>query len=119
MHFYGDRNRARRFYEKAREAEALAGTDPLEVFFLAVALGFRGDYALDEPGLHRWAERAYARIAAGSQQPERFLPDEGRGDIAPLEPLPGKTRLLIVSVLVSATAIVTLACFLLSVHLTL
>src|SRR5215475_802751 len=39
---YQERLRADRFYEKAQEAEALASTDPLEVFYLCVALGFRG-----------------------------------------------------------------------------
>jgi type VI secretion system protein ImpK len=115
---FRERLRAERFYERAQDAEALAGTDPLETFFLAVALGFRGRHADAGPGLQRWADRAYARIAAGSQQPERFLPDEVReGTVGPLRPLPGKTLLLGVSILVSATALVTLACFLISVHL--
>jgi type VI secretion system protein ImpK len=114
---YRERLRADRFYERAAEAERLAGTDPLETFFLAVALGFRGRLALDPAELRAWADRVYARIAASRTQPERFLPEEPRAGGSGLEPLPGKAMLLRTSVLVSVTAIVTLACFLLSVHL--
>lgn len=115
---FRERLRAERFYERAREAEALAGTDPLETFFLAVALGFRGRLHHDPAALRRWAEKAYHRIAAGSEHAERFLPDApADAPAGPLAPLPGKRTLLRVSVLVSVTALVTLACFLLSVHL--
>ena len=111
---YQERLRADRFYEVAHEAETLAGTDPLETFFLCVALGFRGRY-LDRPKeLETWAERAYNRIVAGSHQPEKFLPDD-TGPGAPLQPLSGKSVLLAASLLVSATALVTLACFVLAI----
>src|SRR5262249_19426289 len=73
---YQERLRADRFYEKAHEAEALPPTDPLETFYLGVALGFRGRY-IDSPAeLRKWADRVYHRIAAGSQQSDKFLPDD-------------------------------------------
>jgi type VI secretion system protein ImpK len=107
---YQERLRADRFFEVAHEAETLAGTDPLETFFLCVALGFRGRY-IDRPKeLERWAERAYNRIVAGNQQPDRFMHDD-TGPSAPLQPLSGKSVLLASSLLVSATALVTLTCF--------
>lgn len=106
-----------KFYEKAAEAERLSDTDPLEVFFLCVALGFQGKLAFSPPELRRWVERVYGRLAGGSQHPERFLPDDDRGSgLDELGPLPGQTRLLAASVLVSATALVTLAGFLLALH---
>ena len=107
---YQERLRADRFYEVAHEAETLAGTDPLETFFLCVALGFRGRYVDRPKELERWAERAYNRIVAGNQQPDRFMHDD-TGPGAPLKPLSGKWVLLASSLLVSATALVTLACF--------
>jgi type VI secretion system protein ImpK len=114
---FHERLRADRFFEKARDAEARASTNPLETFFLAVALGFRGRM-LDDAGVRAWADRVYARILAGSRQPERFLPDEPRdANLHELEPLPGKSLLLTVSALVSFTAIVTLVCFLIAVQL--
>jgi len=116
---YHERLRADRFFEKARDAEMLADTDPLETFYLCVALGFRGKYVDSVPEFHQWGERVYNRVVAGLKQPDRFLPDEPRdADRAPLQPLPGKTVLLAVSMLVSATVLVTLACFILAVHLT-
>ena len=116
---YRERLRADRFFEKAREAEALAGTDPLETFYLCVALGFRGRFAVEEPReLLKWGERAYARVLAGSRQPDRFLPDEAADlKLEALRPLPGKSVLLAVSILVSASVLTTLACFILAVHL--
>jgi type VI secretion system protein ImpK len=111
---YQERLRADRFYEKAQEAEALASTDPLEVFYLCVALGFRGRHAENPAELRRWAERVYNRIVAGSQQADKFLPDEPI-ERATLRPLPGPSILLAVSILVAITTLFTLACFVLAV----
>ncbi|MEO6810779.1 MAG: DotU family type IV/VI secretion system protein, partial [Isosphaeraceae bacterium] len=105
------------FYDKAREAESLTSTDPLEAFYLCVALGFQGKFGSNRLELQRWGERVYGRIASGGKPPERFLPDESR-EVEPIQPLPGKTVLLTVSILVSATALITLACFILAVHAT-
>lgn len=106
--YYHENLGGEKFYEKAEEAERLADTDPLEVFFLCVALGFQGRLGFSKADLRRWVERAYARIAGGAAHPDRFLPDDDRNAFAPLGPMPGKTRLLVASVLVSATALVTL-----------
>ena len=111
---YEERLRADRFYEVAHDAEALAGTDPLETFYLCVALGFRGRYVESPAELRKWAEKIYNRIVSGGQQPEKFLPDEPI-DREPLRPLPGPSMLLAVSILVSISALVTLACFVLAV----
>jgi type VI secretion system protein ImpK len=111
---YGERLRADRFYEKAHDAEALASTDALEVFYLCVALGFRGRHVDAPAELRKWTERIYNRIAAGSQQADKFLPDDAT-EYEPLRPLPGPSILLAVSVLVSITALFTLVCFVLAV----
>jgi type VI secretion system protein ImpK len=111
---YQERLRADRFYELAHEAETLAGTDPLETFFLCVALGFRGHYVDRPKELDGWVERVYNRIVAGSHQPDRFMADDSGRD-APLQPLSGKSVLLAASLLVSATALATLACFVLAI----
>ena len=111
---YQERLRADRFYEKAHEAEALATTDPLETFYLCVALGFRGRYVDSPVELRKWADRVYNRIAASSQQADKFLPDD-LTDRERLKPLPGQSILLAVSVMVSITALFTLACFVLAV----
>ena len=106
-----------KFFEKADEAERLNDTSPLEVFFLCVTLGFQGKLGFDKTQLRRWIERAYNRLAAANQAPERFLPDDADRDaLEPLGPLPGKTLLLRVSMLVSASALATLAGFLYAIQ---
>jgi type VI secretion system protein ImpK len=112
--YYGQRLRADLFYEKAREAEALAGTDPLEVFYLCVALGFRGQHVNSPGDLRKWADRVYNRIASGSTHPDKPFPDEATGGDE-IAPLPGPSLLLGASILVSLTALFTLACFVLAV----
>jgi type VI secretion system protein ImpK len=111
---YQERYRADKFFEKAAEAEALAETDPLETFYLCVALGFRGKHRDSPTELRRWGERVYNRIVAGGAQTDKFLPEEA-AERQPLRPLPGKAILLAVSVLVSITALFTLACFVFAV----
>jgi type VI secretion system protein ImpK len=111
---YQERLRADRFYEKAQEAEALASTDPLEVFYLCVALGFRGRHADNPAELRRWAERVYNRIVGGSQQADKFLPDEPI-ERTTLRPLPGPSILLTVSILVAITTLITLTCFVMAI----
>ncbi|WP_435020292.1 DotU family type IV/VI secretion system protein [Tundrisphaera sp. TA3] len=112
---YGKWEGGELFYEKAHEAERLAGTDPLEVFFLCAALGFQGRYAFDHPAYLAWVDRVYQRIAAGSPFPDRFLPDDAVPR-EPLAPLPGQSILLAVSILVSATVLATLAGLIVAVH---
>jgi type VI secretion system protein ImpK len=112
--FFGQRERADRFFELAHQAELLAGTDPLETFYLCVALGFRGKFADDPAGLKAWSERVYNRVVAGMNQPERFLPDVA-AEGGPPRPLPGQSILLAVSILVALTALFSVACFVVAV----
>jgi type VI secretion system protein ImpK len=114
---YRESAAAIRFFEKASEAEKRDSTDPLEVFFLCIALGFRGDLSSDEEEIRRWASRVHERITEGSKQPEQYIPEpplqqHERG----LRPLQGERLLLIVSLLVAVTAVVTLAGFISAVH---
>ncbi len=111
---YQERFRADKFFEKSHEAEGLAETDPLETYYLCVAMGFRGKHRDGQTELRRWGERVYNRIVAGGKQTDKFLPDEAV-ERQPLRPLPGTSILLAVSVLVSITWLVTLACFVLAV----
>ncbi len=116
--FYRERLRADRFFEKATEAASYSGTDALEVFYLCVALGFRGRLGDNPTSLKKWGEKVYGRVVAGNKQPERFLPDEPRDpDRDPLRPLPGKSLLFQVSVWVSVTSLVTTAFFILASRL--
>jgi type VI secretion system protein ImpK len=112
--YFRERNRAERFYEEADKALRLVNTDPIETFHLCVAMGFRGKYDDDPEGLFRWAQPVYRRVEAGCRQPDRFLPDE-QFDRKPLTPRSGPLVLLAVSLLVSLSALVTVAGFILAV----
>ena len=112
--YFRERNRAERFYEEADKALRLVNTDPIETFHLCVAMGFRGKHDDDLEGLFRWAQPAYQRAEAGSRQPDRFLPDE-QFDRELLSVRAGPTVLLAVSLLVSCSVVVTVACFVLAV----
>ncbi len=115
--FYRESSAAVRFYEKAVEAEKRDSTDPLETFFLCVALGFRGDLASDHEELRRWASRVHERVTEGAKHPEQYIPEPPASEQSrELSPLPGGRLLLVVSLLVCATAMVTLAGFIAAVH---
>jgi type VI secretion system protein ImpK len=113
--YYKDNHGGDKFYDRAEDALRLSGIDPLETFFLCVALGFQGKYATSKPDLKLWAERAYARITSGAPPSERYLPDEPRS-AGRIRPLPGKTILLTVSALAAGTMLATLVGFLLAAH---
>jgi type VI secretion system protein ImpK len=106
-----------RFYEKAAEAEKRDSTDPLETFFLCVALGFRGDLGSDAEEIARWASRVHERVIEGTKHPEQYLPEpQAIERQRALGALPGGRVLFVVSLLVAATAVVTLAGFIAAVH---
>jgi type VI secretion system protein ImpK len=60
---YGSRDRAWLFWEQARKAEARPGGDALEVFYLCVMLGFRGEYRHEPDKLHAWIEATKVRLS--------------------------------------------------------
>ena len=118
LDYFSNREGGELFFEHAGKAERLATTDPLETFYLCVALGFRGTLVFDIPKLRTWGERAYDRITASSRHPDRFLADDPRDpDRVALPPLAGRAVLLGASILVSVTVLFTLVCFFLAVNL--
>jgi type VI secretion system protein ImpK len=62
---YGTRERAWKFWEQARRAEARARSDALEVFYLCVMLGFRGDLRDKPQQLQAWRDAVETQIAQG------------------------------------------------------
>ena len=101
---YPSKQAASEFFDKANEASALVEKDALEVYYLAVILGFRGIYR-DTPTLDRdecdfrnlpatrglWARRISKSIQVGQGRPNlENRPEEGRGG----EALHGRFELL-------------------------
>lgn len=75
------RDRAHLFWEQARQAEARGDADALEVFYLCVVLGFRGNLRDDVNALLDWREAVEGRIVQGrpvewpDKPPELPLPE--------------------------------------------
>jgi type VI secretion system protein ImpK len=88
---YNSRERAWRFWEQADRAAARPSTDALEVFFLCVMLGFRGDKGGTPGELKQWSERVKAQLDKG-QGAEFSLPVEGQPRTF-VPPLAGTARL--------------------------
>jgi type VI secretion system protein ImpK len=65
---YGSNDRAWKFWEQARQAEARSGTDVLEVFYLCVMFGFRGDLREEPAKLQAWANTTQTRISKSQGQ---------------------------------------------------
>jgi type VI secretion system protein ImpK len=88
---YNSRERAWKFWEQADRASARPSTDALEVFFLCVMLGFRGDKGNNPDELKHWCERVKAQLDKG-QGPDFTLPVEGQPRTY-VPPLAGARRL--------------------------
>src|SRR5262249_62306200 len=71
---YGTNDRAWKFWEQARKAEARPGTDALEVYYLCVVLGFRGDLRNAPERLAGWRNTIESRIAKGQGQERQGPP---------------------------------------------
>jgi type VI secretion system protein ImpK len=87
---YGTRDRSEKFWEQARRAEARPGSDALEVFFLCVMLGFRGEMRHNPDGLRAWREAAESQIAQNQAREPSLPPDSQLGSDVP--PLHGARR---------------------------
>ncbi|MCI0641320.1 MAG: DotU family type IV/VI secretion system protein [Gemmataceae bacterium] len=74
---YSQRERAWKFWEQADWASARPSTDALEVFYLCVMLGFRGDKARKPEELAAWCERVKTQVEQ-AQDSEFQLPVEGQ-----------------------------------------
>ncbi len=80
FHFFNTNEAGTAFFQKARQAEQLMQRDALEVFYIAVVLGFRGLYALPESTflaqqyalpntIEEWARRAAALLQRRAERP--------------------------------------------------
>jgi type VI secretion system protein ImpK len=88
---YKTRERAWKFWDQAKRAESRPSSDAIEVAFLCVMLGFRGDL-IDEPDkLRSWVNMIQTRIAQ-SQGKEWAAPD-GEQPVTNVPPLRGRERL--------------------------
>jgi type VI secretion system protein ImpK len=88
---YGTNDRAWKFWEQAKQADARTGTDALETFYLCVMLGFRGEFRGQGERLQSWVRATQVRIAKGQKQEFPVPPDRNVNTHVP--PLRGREKL--------------------------
>jgi len=66
---YGGNDRAWEFWRQAKLADAEPTDDTLAAYYLAVALGFRGDLRDQPQRLEAWVEKTRTRVARGATPP--------------------------------------------------
>lgn len=88
---YGTNDRAWKFWEQAKQADARSGTDALETFYLCVVLGFRGELRGQADKLQSWVRSCQVRIAKGQKQEFPVPPDRNVNTHVP--PLRGREKL--------------------------
>jgi type VI secretion system protein ImpK len=90
MALYDSRERAWQFWEQAQLAESRAGGDAVEVFFLCVMLGFRGDWRNKPDKLQDW-QRTVKALVLDPRQRRWPMPDEVQPPTY-VPPLTGRRR---------------------------
>jgi len=105
------RDRAWKFWAQAAQAEARADENALEVFYLCMMLGFRGDFRDDPRHLQEWRERLEAHLPQSGPDAWPDKPLEKPIPPPDVPPLEGRERLrwlMLASGLVAAGAIVAM-----------
>lgn len=91
VELYGSNDRAWKFWEQARLAQARPGSDALEVFFLCVMLGFRGELRDRGEELKSWIATAKLRLGNVHEIDWPFATELDPPTLVP--PLRGRDRL--------------------------
>lgn len=110
---YGLRDRAWLFWEQAKRAEGRASSDALEVFYLCVMLGFRGDKRDKLDALRTWRELVKGRITRQLNQEYPLPPEREPPCNAPPRRGREKFKRMLVTAGVAALALIPAATFLL------
>ncbi len=91
VELYGTNDRAWKFWDQARYAQARPANDALEVFYLCVMLGFRGKLRDQPEQLHTWIANARHRL--GTVEPKTWPLAEKFEVPTHVPPLRGRQRL--------------------------
>ncbi len=91
VELYGTNDRAWKFWEQAKIARSRPGTDAVEVAYLCVALGFRGQFRNDPQRLRTWIDSAKRRLGKVEELAWKHTTDFLPPALAP--PLRGREKL--------------------------
>jgi type VI secretion system protein ImpK len=103
---YRTNDRAWRFWEQAQLAMTQEATDALEVFYLCVMLGFRGEYREQPDLLNQWVVEARRRLVPPNGV--QWSQPVGREPPSGAEPLRGANRLALMIVLACVLLLVVI-----------
>ncbi len=111
---FGTRDRAWKFWEQAKKAEALGTSDALEVYYLCVILGFRGDYFGVIPRINEFLANART-LMEKTEDTDPRLPVDGK-PITFVPPLrgAGKLKQMFMVASIALLVIIPLAAYFLS-----
>ena len=114
--FPGPAERAWKFWEQARRAETRPGDDVLEIFFLCVMLGFRGERRNRPDALKEWVDANQARIAKkqGKQWPAPPALAEPPANVPPLRGRQKFQKMVLVAAGLGLVAILTVVAMVLA-----
>jgi len=101
VELFGQRLRAVKFWDQVRRAQNRLARDPLEVFYLCVMLGFRGELPEWIKTIQTWREQVETQITGE----DGFTPPPGQKVKPQVPPLNGAQRLQ--RMLLVATATIT------------
>jgi type VI secretion system protein ImpK len=87
---FGTNDRAWKFWEKARRALTRSDSDVLEVYYLCVMLGFRGELHDDPAALQAWTAAARSQIERN--QVQAWVPPPELDPPSHVPPLHGRER---------------------------
>jgi type VI secretion system protein ImpK len=90
VEMFGTNDRAWKFWEKARRALTRSDSDVLEVYYLCVMLGFRGELRDDPATLQSWT--AAARSQVERNQGQAWVPPAELDPPSDVPPLHGRER---------------------------
>jgi type VI secretion system protein ImpK len=95
---YGTNDRAWKFWEQARLAESRAGADAVEVYFLCVMLGFRGEVREEPERLQAWVAATRSQVTRRHLQEWPYPPElEPPSNVPPLIGTDRFRRMLLVA----------------------
>lgn len=108
VELYGTNDRSWRFWQQAQLAQARTADDALEVFYLCVMLGFRGDLRSRDQQLRQWAASARHRLG---QVSEIEWPYASQLNVPiPAQPLHGRRRLQQMVMIAGLTLVAVVPC---------
>lgn len=113
VELYGTNDRAWRFWQQARLAQARPGVDALEAFYLCVTLGFRGQLSDRPEELSAWLSAA--RVRLGNVHEPDWIGITQLPPVTSVPPLTGRRQFerMLVSMWVALLALIPLSTFVL------